>query len=113
MLARRSQYHQMTLGAHVNAWDVETADRLRHWTEHFLAHGADAFTAGRQALAMLYRDTVGQAQVLAYRDIYVFLTVLFTAVIFLLPWMRRVRVEQTGPQDAPARIEGLPEAAVE
>ena len=113
LLARRSQYHQATLSPHVNAWDAETADRLRQWTEHFLAHGSDAFTAGRQAMAMLYRDTVGQAQVLAYRDLYVILTLLFTAVVFLLPWMRRVRVEQTEPPSAGARIEGLPEPAAE
>jgi DHA2 family multidrug resistance protein len=111
LLARRSQYHQTTLGAHVNAWDTETTERLRQWTEHFLARGADLFTAKRQAVALLYRDTVGQAQVLAYVDVYMFLTVLFAIVMLLLPWMRRVRVEQTGPQPSGGRVEGLPEPA--
>jgi MFS transporter, DHA2 family, multidrug resistance protein len=113
MLARRSQYHQATLTAHVNSWGVETADRLRHWTDHFLAQGADPFTAQRRGIAMLYRDTVGQAQVLAYGDVYLMLTVIFTAVVLLLPWMRRIRVEQTGPEASAARVEGLPEPAPE
>jgi hypothetical protein len=62
---------------------------------------------------MLYRDTVEQAHVLAYGDAYFMLTVVFSAVILLLPWMRRVRVEQTEQRPADARVEGLPEPAPE
>ena len=60
---------------------------------------------------MLYRDTVEQAHVLAYDDAYSMLTVVFSAVILLLSWMRRVRIEQTGPRPEAARVEGLPEPA--
>jgi DHA2 family multidrug resistance protein len=111
LLARRSQYHQSTLTSHVNVWGAETADRIRQWTEYFAAQGADQFTAQRRAVAMLYHDTVEQAQVLAYGDAYFMLTVVFSAVILLLPWMRRVRVEHTGPRPDAARVEGLPEPA--
>ena len=111
VLARRSQYHQTTLTTHVNVWGAETADRIRHWTDYFLTQGADQFTAQRRAVAMLYRDTVEQAHVLAYGDAYFMLTVVFSAVILLLPWMRRVRMEQTGPRPEAARVEGLPEPA--
>ena len=41
------------------------------------------------------------------------LTVIFAAVVLLLPWMRRIRVEQTRPQAAAGRVEGLPEPAPE
>jgi hypothetical protein len=51
-------------------------------------------------MAMLYRGTQDQAQVLAYADAYVFLVILFVGIVFLLPWMRRVRVDQTGPKAA-------------
>ena len=98
LLARRSQYHQATLAGHVTVWDPETAARLKEWTGHFVAQGADAFTAQRRAMAMLYRGTQDQAQVLAYADAYVFLVILFVGIVFLLPWMRRVRVDQTGPK---------------
>jgi MFS transporter, DHA2 family, multidrug resistance protein len=113
LLARRSQYHQATITAHVNVWGAETVDRIRQWTEYFLAAGADPFTAQRRAVAMLYRDTVEQAHVLAYGDAYFMLTVVFSGVILLLPWMRRIRIEQTEQRPAEARVEGLPEPAPE
>jgi MFS transporter, DHA2 family, multidrug resistance protein len=70
LLARRSQMHQATIVEHANVFDGEMHGRLEQWTKHFLAQGADTFTAGRRALAMLYRDALGQAQVLAYIDVY-------------------------------------------
>ena len=115
LLARRSQYHQNTLGGHVNVWSADTADRLKQWTQHFLNQGGDAFTAQRRALAMLYQDTLGQAQVLAYSDVYVFLVVLFIGLLFLIPWMRRIRADQTGPAttESRGRVEPLPEPVSE
>ena len=115
LLARRSQYHQNTLGSHVTMWSADTAGRLQQWNEHFLAQGADTFTSGRRALAMLYRDATDQAQVLAYGDIYILLVFLFTALLFLIPWMRRIRADQTGPaaKEAAGRVEPLPEPVAE
>jgi DHA2 family multidrug resistance protein len=107
LLARRSQYHQATLAGHVTSWDPETAERLRHWTDYFLERGADRFTAERRAMAMLYRGAVDQAQVLSYADAYVLLLGLFLGLILLLPWMRRVRPDASGPAPAgAARGEG-------
>jgi DHA2 family multidrug resistance protein len=112
LLARRSQYHQATIVEHANVFEPETQGRLKQWTDHFLAQGADTFTAGRRAVAMLYRDAVAQAQVLAYVDVYHVLVVLFTGILFFLPLMRRVRVDRTPrPQEADGRVEGLPAAA--
>ena len=92
LLSRRSQVHQATLAGHVDVWDPETAARLAGWTGHFVAQGADTFTAKQRALAMLYHDIVTQAQVLAYMDDFWLLAVLFSAIPFLIPLMRRVRV---------------------
>jgi MFS transporter, DHA2 family, multidrug resistance protein len=91
MLSRRSQAHQATLVTHVNVWNPEVAARLQGWTDHFLAHGDDSFTAGRRALAMLYRETVVQAQILAYADDFWMLLAAYCAVVLLVPFMRRVR----------------------
>src|SRR6266536_5193875 len=41
-LARRGQEHQTAMVAHLQTGDPETADRLRSWTAHFAAQGADA-----------------------------------------------------------------------
>jgi hypothetical protein len=64
---------------------------------------------------MLYRDATDQAQVLAYGDIYILLVFLFTALLFLISWMRRVRADQTGPaaKKASGRVEALPEPVAE
>jgi DHA2 family multidrug resistance protein len=115
LLARRSQYHQATLVEHVNVYEPSVHARVEHWTQHFKAQGADTFTAGRRAIAMLYHDTVGQAQTLAYIDTYAVLVVLFTGLLLMLPWLRRVRLDQTGPKkpEGEGRVEGLPAAATD
>jgi DHA2 family multidrug resistance protein len=94
LLARRSQHHQATLTSHVNIWNPEMTVRLREWTDHFLAQGADSFTASRRALAMLYRETVTQAQILSYADDLWLILVAFCAVVLLVPFMSRVRVSE-------------------
>ena len=109
-LAQRSQFHQHNLVSHVTIWDPATQDRLAQWTSHFMAQGADSFTAQRRALAMLYHDVVGQAQVLAYADDFWLLAILFSIVPLFLPLMRRVHVEPPVPreEDAGGQVRPLP-----
>jgi DHA2 family multidrug resistance protein len=109
LLARRSQGHQATLVAHVNVWNPETAERLKEWAYHFRGQGADPFTAGRQALAMVYRGTIEQAQVLAYADDFWLILITSLAVLPLIPLMRRIRAEQNeSARQAGERVEPLP-----
>jgi DHA2 family multidrug resistance protein len=93
LLAHRSQYHQATLVGHINPWDAQTQDRLAYWASYFATAGSDAFTAKRQAVAMVYRETVTQAQLLAYTDDFWLLAVMFAAVPLVLPLMRRIRLQ--------------------
>ena len=116
--ARRAQQHPATLTNHMNAWNPEMAARLREWTDHFLAQGADSFTAGRRAMAMLYRETLVQAQVLSYRDDFWLLLFAYSGVLLLIPFMRRVRASDAAlararpsTSDTNARDPGLPAAA--
>jgi MFS transporter, DHA2 family, multidrug resistance protein len=103
VLAQRSQFHQATLVSHITVWDPETLQRLGQWTTHFAALGSDAFTAERQAMVMLYRETVTQAQLLAYADDFWLLAVMFAAVPLFLPLMRRIRLQPPKPDGgAPA-----------
>ena len=109
LLVRRSQEHQTTLVAHLNVWDAETAARLKQWTEHFVSQGSDSYTAGRRALAMLYRGTVEQAQVMAYADDFWLLALVSLAILPLIPLMHRVRTEQNErARERPGRVEALP-----
>ena len=94
VLAQRSQFHQATLVSHITPWDAETRAHLARWASHFLAQGSDAFTAERRAMAMLYRDTVAQAQLLAYADDFWLLAVMFSVVPLFFPLMRRIRLDK-------------------
>jgi DHA2 family multidrug resistance protein len=111
LLVRRSQEHQTTLVGHVHLWSADTARRLKEWTAHFMSQGADSFTAGRQALSMVYRRTTEQAQVLAYADDFWLISLVFLAILPLIPFMRRVRAEQNErarESSGRGRVEPLP-----
>ncbi|PYM16375.1 MAG: EmrB/QacA family drug resistance transporter [Candidatus Rokuibacteriota bacterium] len=109
LLARRSQQHQTTLVSHVDLWDGDTTARLASWTEHFRAHGADVFTAKKQALGMLYQEVQRQAQVMAFADDFWILFLLFCTSLLLLPMLRRVRLgparERRGAEPTPVHVE--------
>src|SRR5262245_49520716 len=114
LLVRRSQQHQATLISHMHDWNPAYAERLQDWTEHFLAQGADRFTAARRAVAMVYRETQVQAQVLSYADDFWLMLIVFCGVVVLIPFMRRVRADppRAKTEAAPAaRDPGLPAAA--
>jgi MFS transporter, DHA2 family, multidrug resistance protein len=115
LLAQRSQLHQTTLVSHITPWDAETRSRLMQWASHFATQGSDAFTAERRAVAMVYRETVAQAQVLAYADDFWLLALMFAAVPLFLPLMRRIRLEAMsttgGAASAPARAGVVEEGA--
>jgi hypothetical protein len=49
---------------------------------------------------MLYRETVTQAQLLAYTDTFWMLAVMFAAAPLLLPFMRRIRLSAPPPTEA-------------
>jgi DHA2 family multidrug resistance protein len=115
LLVRQSQRHQSVLTSHIHVWNPAVTERLQDWTEHFLRQGDDRFTASRRALAMLYRETVLQAQVLSYADDFWLLLVASGAVLLLVPFMRRVRAEparRAADEAVPAaRDPGLPAPA--
>jgi DHA2 family multidrug resistance protein len=112
LLTRRAQVHQNALVAHVDVWDPETATRLGNWTQHFWRQGADTFTAGRQALGMLYRDAIGQAQVMAFIDDFRLLAVLYASLIVLIPFMQAIHHEEPSePRPSGEAVAPLPAAA--
>ena len=100
----------------MNVWSADTAGRLKQWTQHFAAQGVgqpSPPSAGRSPCSTT--TPWSQAQVLAYGDVYVLLVVLFVGLLFLIPWMRRVRADQTGPaaRESRGRVEPLPEPVSE
>ena len=117
LLARRSQQHQVVLVEHVNVYNPAYDERLREWTAHFVAQGADTFTAGRRAVAMLYRETVMQAHILAFADNFWLMLTAYFAVLLLIPFLSRVAgrrapaARAAEPDDSRARDPGLPAPA--
>ena len=109
LLVRRSQYHQATLVGHVDVWDPETTAKLARWAEIFAGQGDDPFTAKSRATAMIYRDTVAQAQVLAYVDEFRLLSMLFFVLLLFIPFMRRVHAPPAPADSKAERVEGLRE----
>src|SRR5499426_2709073 len=99
LLSRRAQLHQSALVANVHPGDPETTERLRLWTQHFQTHGADAITAGQQAVTMLYRETVAQAQVLAFMDDFRLLAVMYACLVGLIFLMHRSRLERAARRE--------------
>jgi hypothetical protein len=61
---------------------------------------------------MIYRDTVGQAQVLAYADDFRLFAYLFSVILLLIPLMRRVHAEpiEAEPRTGSEPVRGLPAA---
>jgi hypothetical protein len=70
------------------------AERLRRWANHFVSHGADTFTAALLAMAMLYRETVRQANILSYADVFWGPLTVYCSVFLLVSFMHRVRSRQ-------------------
>jgi DHA2 family multidrug resistance protein len=99
LLAQRSQIHQANLVGNITQYSEETRGRLAQWAGHFVSQGADGFTAQRRAVAMVYRETLTQAQLLAYADDFWLLAIMFGIVPFFLPLMRRIRLETTAKKD--------------
>jgi MFS transporter, DHA2 family, multidrug resistance protein len=111
LLARRGQYHQARLMDGVDLSNPMMTERVAGWTAHFANRGADTFTAGRQALATIYQETVAQAQLMAFVDDFRLMAMLFVGVLMLIPFMRRIRAEETErrqPAEGAGRVEGLP-----
>ena len=88
LVARREQFHQMRLGSRLTANRGAVQQMLAAAKAHLMAQGENAFTASRQALALLYFTLRQQAALLSYRDEFYALAVLFL-VLSPLVWVMR------------------------
>jgi MFS transporter, DHA2 family, multidrug resistance protein len=96
MLARRSQFHQSVLGAHVSAHDPAAAATLRGITRKLIASGLPTSDALLHARALIYAIVQKQSALLASLDVFWLLCLLALAAIPLALLIRNFR------HDAPA-----------
>jgi MFS transporter, DHA2 family, multidrug resistance protein len=96
LLARREQFHQARLAAHITAYSLPTASVLGELQGRLAQYGGNLTGVGRDALQLLYGILLKQAAVLSYLDAFCFLTLLFIAVSPLVWLMRKPRASSEG-----------------
>jgi DHA2 family multidrug resistance protein len=68
MLARRAQFHQSVLVAHLSPYDAHFMNTVRALGHGFASSGAGAVTATRQAYGVIGGMVAQQSALLAYID---------------------------------------------
>ncbi|WP_242395688.1 DHA2 family efflux MFS transporter permease subunit [Anaeromyxobacter oryzisoli] len=91
LIARRAQFHQANLAAHLDAGSGALLARLAGVARALERAGTSSVDATRQAYAVVYRQLLQQAQTLAYLDA-LFVLACFTAAMVPLVFLTR-RVE--------------------
>ncbi len=94
-VARRSQFHQSVLAAHVTPERLQVRQYLDQVSRVFERAGSDRTTATQQAQARLYAAVQKQASLLSFIEVFRMMGLLFLAAIPLVLLMRRVK-EKTG-----------------
>src|ERR1700680_2593635 len=83
LIARRAQFHQVYLVAHVTAGWPSFAGAITALAARLVASGMDADRAARQAYGVVYRTVIGQASTLAYIDTYRILAIGAGIMVFV------------------------------
>jgi DHA2 family multidrug resistance protein len=90
LLARRAQFHQSVLVAHVTPYDAAASEMVARSSSVLQSHGSSAVDAGRQAQGILYGLVQRQSSMLAFADAFWMMAVLFLAIVPLMFLMKRV-----------------------
>jgi MFS transporter, DHA2 family, multidrug resistance protein len=88
LIARRSQFHQANLAAHLDAGSASLVAKLGSLTRALQHAGDTSVEAARQAYGIIYRQLAQQAQTLAYADV-VFVFACFAAAMMPLVFLMR------------------------
>jgi DHA2 family multidrug resistance protein len=96
-VARRSQFHQSILAAHVTRYDLHSQQFLGHARGLFFHRGFDLSTAGHRSFAVLYGMLQQQAALLSFIEVFRIMGFLFLASVPLVLLMKRVRRHGTVP----------------
>jgi len=94
MLARRAQFHQSQLVAHVNNFNPALERMTNGTSVRLISYGSSAWHAAAQAQNMVYSLVQRQSAMLAFVDNFKMLGVVFFAVIPILLLMRKPKVQK-------------------
>jgi DHA2 family multidrug resistance protein len=96
-VARRSQFHQSILAAHVTRYDLRSQQFLGLVRGLFFHRGFDWSTAGHRGLAVLYGMLRQQAALISFVEVFRIMGFLFLATVPLVLLMRRARHQRPAP----------------
>jgi DHA2 family multidrug resistance protein len=96
LLTRFTRVKEALLAGHVTAYDPDVQSRLHAITQGLIAHGTNAITAQRQALAVLEHQITAQASVLAFSRIYLLSGIILVAGLPLLLLFKTGRARGSG-----------------
>ena len=91
LIIRFTAENRANLVQHVSASDPATLARLQMLTHGFMSRSVDFWTAQHRALAMIDREIMQQASVIAYSRVYVLSALIILLLIPLLLLVRRTR----------------------
>ncbi len=94
-IARRSQFHQQILAAHITPESLSRPE-FQAFAATLRERGPDATTAAHGAQALVYQSLQQQASLLSYVESFRVMGVLFLAIIPLIALMQRARHAETG-----------------
>ena len=93
LITRREQFHSARIGESVTPFDPAVQARLDQLTQAFINHGADAVSAGQQALAALNNTVRREAFVMAYNDGFFFVGAVLLTCGLLIWFCRKVKIQ--------------------
>jgi DHA2 family multidrug resistance protein len=91
LLARRAQFHQTVLVAHLTPYDFRYREALAGAAATFRAGGNTTHDAALQAQGLIYGSMLRQANMLAFADAFWVMGTLFLLVIPLLFFVKKVK----------------------
>ena len=96
-VARRSQFHQSILAAHVTPYDLRSQEFLGLVRGLFFHRGFDWSTAGNSSLGVLYGMLQQQAALISFVEVFRVMGFLFLVTIPLVLLMKKARQRRTVP----------------
>jgi DHA2 family multidrug resistance protein len=91
LLARRAQFHQTVLVAHLTPYDFRYREALAGAAATLRAGGSSTHDAALQAQGLIYGSMLRQANMLAFADAFWVMGTLFLLVIPLLFFVKKVK----------------------
>jgi len=91
ILARRAQFHQSVLVAHMTPYDASYREALAGTAATLHSAGSSVADAGVQAQGMLYGTLVRQSSMLAFADAFWVMGALFLLVIPMMFFIKKVK----------------------